>query len=52
MVFGARDDGRGAPEVVLGNGLRGMAERLEALGGSVEFSGKGGFRVRAEVPAG
>ncbi|HEU5129871.1 MAG TPA: histidine kinase [Glycomyces sp.] len=52
VVFGARDDGRGAPEVVLGNGLRGMAERLEALGGSVEFSGKGGFRVRAEVPAG
>lgn len=52
VVFTARDDGRGATEIVLGNGLRGMTERLEALGGSVGFSGEDGFRVRAEVPAG
>ncbi len=52
LVFEARDDGRGAPDFTIGNGLRGMSERLEQLGGSVEFSGKNGFRVRAEVPTG
>lgn len=52
LVFEARDDGVGAREVVLGNGLRGIAERIEALGGTVEFRGRDGFRVRAEVPVG
>ncbi len=52
LVFEARDDGVGAAEVVLGNGLRGIAERVEALGGTVDFRGRDGFRVRAEVPAG
>ncbi|GAB4005851.1 hypothetical protein GCM10029992_54900 [Glycomyces albus] len=52
LVFEARDDGVGAAEVVLGNGLRGIAERIEALGGTVDFRGRGGFRVRAEVPTG
>ncbi|MBS7456418.1 sensor histidine kinase [Coralloluteibacterium stylophorae] len=33
----ARDDGRGAPGFVAGNGLRGMRERLRAHGGSVEI---------------
>jgi signal transduction histidine kinase len=51
IAFDARDDGRGAATVTVGNGLRGMAERLEGLGGTVAFSGEDGFRVRAEVPA-
>ncbi|WP_091039345.1 sensor histidine kinase [Glycomyces harbinensis] len=51
LAFEARDDGVGAREVVVGNGLRGMAERLESLGGTVRFSGADGFSVRAEVPA-
>ncbi|WP_428965751.1 sensor histidine kinase [Micromonospora fluostatini] len=46
----AADDGQGAAEVVPGNGLRGIAERLAALGGEVAYDGRSGFRVRARVP--
>ncbi|MCC3765854.1 histidine kinase [Glycomyces sp. TRM65418] len=51
VTFDARDDGLGSPGFEPGNGLRGMVERMEDLGGTVEFSGEGGFRVRAAVPA-
>jgi signal transduction histidine kinase len=49
----AADDGRGTRTVQLGNGLTGMRERFDELGGSVEFvSGPGaGFRLDARVPA-
>lgn len=50
-VLDARDDGRGSPQVTMGNGLRGMAERMEALGGAVRIDGSSGFRVTVEVPA-
>ncbi|MBO0609246.1 sensor histidine kinase [Myceligenerans salitolerans] len=51
VVLEARDDGVGVRAVEPGNGLRGMAERVEALGGTVRFRGEGGFGVRARVPA-
>jgi signal transduction histidine kinase len=46
------DDGRGTPSglaLELGNGLRGMRERVTALGGSFQAgaAGDGGFAVRA-----
>ncbi|GAA1616508.1 sensor histidine kinase [Actinoplanes couchii] len=51
------DDGRaspGPPSALLsvGNGLRGMAERIAALGGRFQAGPRpgGGFRVRAELP--
>jgi signal transduction histidine kinase len=47
-----RDDGRGAERVVAGNGLKGMAERLEEAGGELKFesqSGKG-FTLHACIP--
>ncbi|WP_326554116.1 sensor histidine kinase [Micromonospora sp. NBC_01813] len=48
----AWDDGRGTGgEVRPGNGLCGIRERVEALGGRVSLDGGRGFRVRAEVPA-
>jgi signal transduction histidine kinase len=47
----AADDGRGAAAPVLGNGLRGLAERFEALDGEVTVDGRRGFRVTARVPA-
>ena len=47
----ARDDGSGAPSLELGNGLTGLRERVEQLGGDVSFEHGHGFRVRAEVPA-
>ncbi|PSL00233.1 signal transduction histidine kinase [Murinocardiopsis flavida] len=50
-VLRAGDDGRGAPHPVPGNGLRGLRERFEALGGEVAFDGADGFRVTARVPA-
>ncbi|GAB3500034.1 sensor histidine kinase [Nocardiopsis coralliicola] len=47
------DDGTGAPDAVPGNGLTGMRERAEALGGSLTASSPagGGFTVEAELPA-
>ncbi|GIJ24111.1 sensor histidine kinase [Micromonospora lutea] len=50
-VLEARDDGRGAPEPALGNGLRGLGERFAALGGDLAVDGGDGFRVTARVPA-
>lgn len=50
LVLVAADDGRGFRELVPGNGLRGMTERFEALGGDVELDGADGFRVTARVP--
>jgi signal transduction histidine kinase len=48
----ARDDGRGARTVRPGNGLTGMRERLEQLGGrlAVESIPGSGFQVRAWLP--
>lgn len=50
----AADDGRGSPDAApgteLGNGLRGMIERFDAAGGTVQLDGSAGFQVRAQVP--
>ncbi|BBG01026.1 MULTISPECIES: sensor histidine kinase [Pseudonocardia] len=49
----ARDDGRGATgEIVPGNGLRGLAERTGAFGGTVDFGAAAprGFTVTAVLP--
>lgn len=53
VCLGVRDDGRGItrPEET-GAGLRGMAERLSAVGGRLEVRpATAGFRVFATVPA-
>ncbi|MBO9661520.1 sensor histidine kinase [Dokdonella sp.] len=50
IVLEVRDDGRGSATIRPGNGLAGMRERLEALGGGVVLCGKHGFRVDAWVP--
>lgn len=44
------DDGRGAVERE-GNGLRGMRERVEALGGRLEIASRQGTRLTAVIPA-
>lgn len=46
------DNGRATGEVVPGNGLRGLSERLAAIGGTVSARARpgGGWVVRAEVP--
>lgn len=50
----AHDDGRGAREVAVGNGLAGMRERVEASGGrlQVRTAPGAGFSLDAWVPAG
>ncbi|MER5253801.1 sensor histidine kinase [Streptomyces sp. NPDC002855] len=46
------DDGRGVGSTAPGSGLKGLAERLAAAGGSLESgpAPRGGFRVTAELP--
>jgi signal transduction histidine kinase len=48
----ARDDGRGADALAVGNGLRGMRERFERYAGRIEFTpGPGrGFEVHGFMP--
>lgn len=47
-----RDDGRGAGELSAGNGLRGMRERLEGVGGGLDVSrtDTGGVHLQAWLP--
>ncbi|WP_240805421.1 sensor histidine kinase [Streptomyces sp. A1547] len=47
------DDGAGGPSVA-GNGLTGLTERLEAVGGTLSAgqTGKKGFRLLARIPLG
>jgi signal transduction histidine kinase len=58
LVVEVTDDGRGASAAVPGpgdgNGLRGMRERAEAVGGTLHAgpSASGGFSVRAVLPYG
>ncbi|HEL3785359.1 TPA: sensor histidine kinase [Stenotrophomonas maltophilia] len=53
VVVEARDDGVGADMVNVGNGLRGMRERLQQCGGQLQIEScpGEGFRLRATVPA-
>lgn len=50
-VLRAVDDGAGSTAPVPGNGLRGLRERFEDLGGGVVVDGSDGFRVTVRVPA-
>lgn len=51
VVLSGRDDGLGGAGFLLGNGLRGMRERLAQFGGTVDFVTGDGFRVEARLPA-
>ena len=51
VVLTGHDNGQGATQVTIGNGLRGITERAESLGGHVEFTADDGFRVVASVVA-
>jgi signal transduction histidine kinase len=48
----ARDDGRGADDLVVGHGLEGMRERVDAVGGRLDLTtaAGAGFSVRAHIP--
>ncbi|MGY6553806.1 MAG: histidine kinase [Wenzhouxiangella sp.] len=52
VALRARDDGRGAQELMPGNGLNGMRERLRELGGRLDVATSPGlgFQLRAWMP--
>lgn len=52
VALTAKDDGKGVKEVELGNGLSGMSERLQQLGGQLDIESRpgAGFRLYAWVP--
>ena len=52
VVLAIADDGRGGADPSRGSGLRGLADRVEALGGSLRLESppRDGTRVVAEVP--
>ena len=54
MVVEVVDDGVGGADTERGSGLRGLADRVEALGGRLRVwsPAGGGTRVRAEIPCG
>jgi signal transduction histidine kinase len=53
IVFEVADDGVGGADTSRGTGLRGLADRVEALGGRffVESSPGLGTQLRAEIPS-
>ena len=54
LLVEVRDDGRGGADPQAGSGLRGLADRVTALGGSLEvISPPGeGTVIRARIPCG
>jgi PAS domain S-box-containing protein len=52
VVIDVDDDGVGGADPALGSGLRGLADRLAALDGSLSVASPigGGTRIRAEIP--
>jgi signal transduction histidine kinase len=52
LVVEVADDGRGGADPAVGTGLRGLADRVDALGGrlAVESPGGAGTRIRARLP--
>jgi signal transduction histidine kinase len=52
LVIQVLDDGRGGANTAAGSGLRGLGDRVEALGGDVQIWSPrdGGTRIRAEIP--
>ena len=51
LILSVSDNGNGAPKLIRGNGLNGMAERLAALGGSLEITQLApGLRLAARLP--
>ena len=53
VVVEVSDDGVGGADPAAGSGLRGLADRVEALGGSLEVVSPagGGTSLRAEIPS-
>ncbi|MBO6047274.1 MAG: sensor histidine kinase [Erysipelotrichaceae bacterium] len=49
-VIVIQDDGKGSETINEGYGLNQMRERVQAVGGHIEFDGKSGFRTYVDFP--
>jgi len=49
IVFSIKDNGSGAENIKEGYGIKGIRERINALGGSVEFKSENGFIVEGII---
>ena len=54
VVIDVVDDGVGGADATAGSGLRGLADRVEALGGHLRVTSPAGdgTRLHAEIPCG
>lgn len=50
IALAVRDDGTAPPELIVGNGLRGLAERVAELDGRVDVRAEGSVRVEVWLP--
>lgn len=51
VVFSIEDNGKGCTNIIKGNGLTGMTERIYLLNGEVQFASTGnGFNVKGSIP--
>lgn len=48
--FEIEDNGRGCTELIYGNGIKGMFERISALHGNLTMDGTKGFRLTGYIP--
>lgn len=44
-----KDDGSGCNKIVKGNGLKGITDRVEVIGGKVSFSGDDSFEIKVQI---
>ncbi|EOH94996.1 hypothetical protein UAW_02075 [Enterococcus haemoperoxidus ATCC BAA-382] len=49
-TFTVEDDGKGMKDLIQGNGLTGLKERIESVCGKLEFTQKNGMKVLFTVP--
>jgi signal transduction histidine kinase len=50
IIYTIEDDGAGTKSLKKGFGLNGMEERIELVGGSIEYSSDKGFRITMVIP--
>ena len=50
IIYTIEDDGSGAHSIKKGFGLNGMIERVELVGGSIDFSAENGFKILMVIP--
>lgn len=50
VIIKVKDNGIGCSNIIQSTGLRGIEDRIEKLGGTVELSSENGFEILARIP--